>query len=75
MTVYLKKKGSEMKIARVKGLNIPEDVTVELRTDGEVNFYFHSEKGRIKIEEMSEVERLKFAVAVTAKVARFTKDK
>jgi len=55
---------------KVKGLNIPEDIEIELRVDGEVNFSFHSSKGQEKVSQMSETDKLKFAIAVTAKQIR-----
>lgn len=55
---------------KVQGLTIGEDLKVILRVDGEVNFEFHSEKARTKIGGMSEIEKLKFAIAVKAKEER-----
>jgi len=55
---------------KVKGLRIPDDVVVELLTNGEPNFFFHSKKGQAVISQMGEIEKLKFAIAVTAKKDR-----
>lgn len=59
---------------RVQGLIIGEDINIELRVDGEVNFEFHSEKAREKIDSMSELDKLKFAISVKAKEERDKKN-
>ena len=52
---------------KVKGLNIPTDVDVELLVHGEVNFSFYSVEGKDAVTRMGEMEKLKFAIAVIAK--------
>lgn len=52
----------------IKDLKIPEDVEVKLCINGEVDFTFNSEKGKEKVSKMGDIEKLKFAIAVMAKI-------
>ena len=59
----------EVKCMKIRELKIPEDVEVKLCINGEVEFTFNSEKGREEIFKMGDIEKLKFAIAITAKMA------